>query len=261
METWDESDSGLYRKLAPAAVPARAEQLAVVAALLPWPRDEPFTALEAGSGEGALSATILGLYPEARVVALDGSASMRDAARRRLARFGDRYEVESFDLADPAWWSHIDGADALVSSLVVHHLDGPGKRRLYAEAAARLSERGAVVIADLVAPTTEVATELFAATWDEETRGVARALRDKWIFEAFEETKWNFYRYPDPVDQPSALGDNLRWLTEAGLGGVDCFWLRAGHAVYGGFKRPNETRGTDFRAALDAARTALEPIA
>ena len=28
----------------------------------------------------------------------------------------------------------------------------------------------------------------------------------------------------------------LRWLEEAGFSSVDCFWMRAGHAVYGGYR-------------------------
>lgn len=256
--TWTEGDSGIYRDIAPAAVPARAEQLAVVATLLPFGRDESFTVVEAGSGEGTLGATILGSYPRSRVVALDGSESMRDATRARLARFEGRFEIHEFDLFDGVWWSHLDGADALVSSLVIHHLDGPGKRRLYREAAGRLSERGALVIADLVAPITDVATEVFAATWDEETRAAARDAGDERIFDAFVDTQWNIYRHPDPMDMPSPLGDHLTWLIEVGFGGVDCFWLRAGHAVYGGFKHPNATRSIDFADALAAARASLE---
>ncbi len=36
-------------------------------------------------------------------------------------------------------------------------------------------------------------------------------------------------------DQPSRLSDQLRWLTDAGFTGAGCFWMRAGHAIFGGF--------------------------
>jgi tRNA (cmo5U34)-methyltransferase len=39
---------------------------------------------------------------------------------------------------------------------------------------------------------------------------------------------------PDPVDHPSPLFAQLRWLSEAGLGDVDVYWLQAGHAIFGG---------------------------
>src|SRR5437763_1842589 len=56
-------------------------------------------------------------------------------------------------------------------------------------------------------------------------------------FARFEAGGWNFYRgTPDACDQPSRLDDQLRWLGEAGLAPVDCFWMRAGHAVFGGWR-------------------------
>ncbi len=52
--------------------------------------------------------------------------------------------------------------------------------------------------------------------------------------------KWNYfiYDYPDPntIDHPSLLSEQLFWLRDAGFNMVECFWMRAGHAVYGGFK-------------------------
>jgi len=58
------------------------------------------------------------------------------------------------------------------------------------------------------------------------------------IFVPDREERWNFYADPDPdpIDQPSPLIDQLRWLAEAGLSGVDVHWLKAGHAVFGGWR-------------------------
>ena len=36
---------------------------------------------------------------------------------------------------------------------------------------------------------------------------------------------------------PQTLLHHLIWLKHAGFGGVDCFWMAAGHAVFGGFKQ------------------------
>ena len=41
---------------------------------------------------------------------------------------------------------------------------------------------------------------------------------------------------PDPIDQPSALLDQLKWLEAAGLRNVDVHWLMAGHAIFSGVK-------------------------
>jgi tRNA (cmo5U34)-methyltransferase len=40
----------------------------------------------------------------------------------------------------------------------------------------------------------------------------------------------------DPVDKMSPLFDQLKWLEQAGFASVDVFWMRAGHAIFGGSK-------------------------
>jgi tRNA (cmo5U34)-methyltransferase len=54
--------------------------------------------------------------------------------------------------------------------------------------------------------------------------------------ELFVGERWNIYEYPDPMDKPSTLPEQLGWLEEAGFEGVDVFWARAGHALLGGYR-------------------------
>jgi tRNA (cmo5U34)-methyltransferase len=56
------------------------------------------------------------------------------------------------------------------------------------------------------------------------------------VVRLFEQERWNLYRYPDPGDTPSRLFDQLQWLTAAGFRDVDVYWMRAGHAIFGGAK-------------------------
>ncbi len=57
-------------------------------------------------------------------------------------------------------------------------------------------------------------------------------------YKIFQKERWNFYADPDPdpVDRPSPLINQLQWLAEAGLIGVEVHWLKAGHAIFGGFR-------------------------
>ena len=48
------------------------------------------TVLDAGCGSGRVTAVLAERLPDGSVVALDGSTSMLETARRRLAPFGDR---------------------------------------------------------------------------------------------------------------------------------------------------------------------------
>ena len=255
-----EADWRTYRRLAAAAVPSRAEQLATLLTLVPFARDESFRAVELGSGEGHLAHALLHLWPNASVLALDGSSEMLELTKRALAPFGDRATTGSFDLGSGEWLPSIDGADAVLSSLCLHHLDDTGKRSLFKSLRARMSGRGALLIADLVAPRRAEAHRLFADTWDHFTAQQSHSETGSGeLYELFLQTEWNVYRYPDPMDTPSPLIDQLKWLEEAGFSGVDCFWMRGAHAIYGGFCMPGSgaPRGMAFAEALAAAQSVL----
>jgi tRNA (cmo5U34)-methyltransferase len=257
---WTEEDSMRYRELATVAVPARDEQIATLLALLPFAPQGAFRAVEVGCGEGVQTLALLDSFPHASVTALDGSPSMVTHATRLLSRFGPRVSVMPFSLTEQGWLSQLDTADCVVSSLCLHHLSAEEKRRLFAEVYDRLSARGALLIADVVEPQRAEARALFAAVWDRMAEAQARAKTgEPHLFEKFVEGRWNYYRFPDPVDHPSPLFAQLQWLREAGFAVVDCFWLQAGHAIYGGYKARTSapSQNVPFAAALRAAQRAL----
>ena len=259
--TWSEEATDTYQRIAAIAVPYRAEQIAAMLTLLPFNPGDRFRVVELGSGEGRLAAAVMEAYPQARVMALDGSAAMRETSRERLAVYGDRFEVGEFDLLDDSWWPHLDGAQVVLSSLVVHHLDGPGKRRLFQEAQSRLKSPALLLVADLVLASHPRANELYAGLYDRvaELRSQELIGSDAY-FQDFLREEWNFYRYPDEDDwdKPSRLYEQLRWLEEAGFDTVDCFWMQAGHAIYGGYKgAPMRGDGLEFSRALEVARWAV----
>lgn len=37
------------------------------------------------------------------------------------------------------------------------------------------------------------------------------------------------------MDMPSTVRQHIEWLERADFDGVDVFWERAGHAIYGGY--------------------------
>lgn len=255
LNSWSEDDSRLYQAIASIAVPNRAEQLATLLTLLPFHPDETFQAVEIGSGQGILASALLYSFPQASLLALDGSAAMREQTAKRLEPFSPRGSVAPFELGSEAWLAHLEGADCVLSSLCLHHLSGPDKQALFATICPRLSARGALLIADLVEPQRQEAQTLFAGSWDQNAQAQAKAQQRPDSFDQFVRVHWNIYRYPDPVDQPSPLFDQLLWLREAGFVTVDCFWLQAGHAIYGGYKgaASRDGGGLAYEVALEAA--------
>jgi tRNA (cmo5U34)-methyltransferase len=257
---WTEADTELYQSIAAVAVPAREEQIASLLTLLPFAAGDSFRAVELGCGQGILSYALLDCFPRVEVLALDGSAAMRAEAGARLNPFASRVSIEPFDLHSADWLPRLQHVDCVISSLVVHHLSGPDKRRLFATICGHLTPRGVLLLADLIEPQRPEARQLFAATWDRSAEAQALAKSgSSQLFEQFIETGWNYYRFPDPFDMPSPLFEQLTWLKAAGLAVVDCFWLQAGHAIYGGYKSesPATRSGIAFEAALRSARRAI----
>ena len=260
VEGWDESASAIYRELAEVAVPRREEQLATLLCLLPFGRNDAFRIVDLGCGEGVLEYAALTAFPNATVLALDGSESMREHARALLKQFGERVDVRPFALESDEWRDELDGADCAVSSLVVHHLTDDGKRRLFGEVHQRLNTGGALILIDCVQPQRSEGVRLFADTYDSISRrqSIDRTGSPK-LFDRFVEEKWNIFRHPEPSEMLTPLSHQLVWLADAGFEGVDCFWLQAGYAVYGGYKGAGMAQiGLKYDDAIDAVRKAID---
>jgi tRNA (cmo5U34)-methyltransferase len=156
--------------------------------------------LELGVGTGETTRRIAELHPGAALVGIDASGEMLAAARAafpaadlRVARLEDELPDAPFDL--------------VVSCLVVHHLDGPGKRDLFRRVAAVLRLGGRFVLGDVVVP--------------ERPEDVVAPLTPEF-------------------DLPDTLPDQVAWLAEAGFRPTlewawkDLAVLRADYALGGG---------------------------
>ena len=85
---------------------------------LPLTGDE--RVLDAGCGTGRVTELLAGRLPRGHVVALDASASMIEAARRRLAPFDGRIDFVVADLGRPLPLA--DPVDAILSTATFHWL-------------------------------------------------------------------------------------------------------------------------------------------
>jgi tRNA (cmo5U34)-methyltransferase len=241
---WSEDNSADFLELGELFVPARAEQLATLVDLVPAQPTETFTVVELGAGAGHLARAILERFPHCHYVALDGSERMREHLSRHLTHLGDRVEIRPFELAEQAWRRTLPSPlRCVLSSLCVHHLTGPKKRQLFFEMEQLLEPGGALLLADIVEPPSPLVAHLFARQYDEIVREQSLAQRGNLSgYEQFSQMRWNYFLYdyasadPDPIDHPSLLSDQLDWLGETGFGVASCFWMRAGHAIYGGYR-------------------------
>jgi tRNA (cmo5U34)-methyltransferase len=136
--------------------------------------------LDLGAGTGETARRVLAKHPRARVVLVDASTEMLEAARLALPEA----RVEQIivrQLEDPL----PDGPfDLVVSALAVHHLGSPDKQVLFQRIAELLRPGGRFVLADVIVP---------------------------------EDPSWVVSPLDSPYDRPDRLDDQLRWLEEAGL--------------------------------------------
>ncbi|GHF52463.1 SAM-dependent methyltransferase [Streptomyces mashuensis] len=235
-QDWHEQDSSEFIELGEYFVPERQTQMNVVTAMIP-PPDSPVEMLDLCCGQGKLSAALLAAFPTATVTGLDLSPAMLDTARRDLAGHGDRFRTERFDLAAHDWRKRPVAPAAVVSSLAVHHLDADGKRALYRDVHTMLRPGGVLVIADLVQPAGPRGVALARAMWNDAVREQSLAgTGGLQAYDKFHALEWSCYEYPDELDKPSPVLDQLGWLREAGFTEVDLYWMKAGHAVFGGVK-------------------------
>jgi tRNA (cmo5U34)-methyltransferase len=233
---WSEQNSQQFIDYADYFVPDRQEQLELISQLVP-DFGRPIQILDLCCGEGLLAQTILEKRPDISVTGMDGSSAMLWKARQRLSPFGARFRAVSFDLQQTDWRKTEVQVHAVVSSLAIHHLDSMEKLRLYHDIFRLLSPGGALIVADLIEPAGENAKKAAAARWDQAVRERSLELDGNLeAFEYFKETQWNLFRFPDAMDMPSSLADHFQWLAQAGFIEVDVYWMKAGHAIYGGNK-------------------------
>src|SRR5262245_41833844 len=97
MTDWSEQESALFLDRARYYVPYRDRQIALVTALVPR-LAHATEVIDLGCGEGLLGEAILAAQPDATVLALDGSAAMREAAALRMRSYGARYRAAPCEL-------------------------------------------------------------------------------------------------------------------------------------------------------------------
>jgi tRNA (cmo5U34)-methyltransferase len=152
-----------------------------------------------------------------------------------LSQFGDRFVARTFDLAARDWREPESKYDAIVSSLVIHHLNDQGKQALFHDLHTMLVPGGVLVIADIIQPAGSGGVELAANTWEASVRQRAREIDGHpAAYERFVTDQWNMFRFPDDMDKPARLLDQLNWIENAGFRSVDVYWMKAGHAIFGG---------------------------
>jgi tRNA (cmo5U34)-methyltransferase len=195
----------------------RRPKLRRAASLLPFERAAPITVLDIGGGYGEFSRQVLEEFPRSDVVLLDSSEPMLDAARERLAPFGERIRFHVADLASAGWTGGLDGPfDAAVSSIAIHNLRVPSLiHAVYRETASVVAQGGAFFNLDYLFPRSPALGDLYARA-SRRPPG-ARGTRS------------------DRDEEPATLERQLSWLAES-FDEADCLWKDLREALLCGLR-------------------------
>jgi trans-aconitate methyltransferase len=177
----------------------------LTAALVAHDRPRTRLVIDVGSGPGAYLEAFLEELPECAGVWLDASEAMLEQARKRLARFGDRVDFRLGDMAALEAARLPGGADALISSRALHHLDRDELLGFYRRAAGHLAPGGWLANLDHSGP---------ADVWDKRFR----AVRKRFLGPGNEQGK-HPHTYPF-----TSVRDHLDGLAAAGFDDVEIAW-------------------------------------
>ena len=216
--------------------PNRHKMVGVALEILPFEPLATITALDLGTGTGFFTQKFLERFPQARVISVDGSHSMVELARARLATLAARVDFHIGDfrqLQDLIPGSH--RGDVVFSSYALHHLNHGEKRDVIRQALRFLNPGGWLINADIVTSESKVIEERMQQLRVEgivrRGRGVDPRFRDaqatRQFLEQLETTDG---------DQPLTLREDLQVLEEAGLTHISVFWAEYREAVTGGRK-------------------------
>lgn len=216
--------------------PLRTKMVQVALDILPMDPDSELRALDLGVGTGFFAQRLLSRYPHARVVAMDGAASMVQLAKTRL---GDRSAQVDFRIGDfrdlGELLSPQETFDVVISSYALHHLNGDEKEEVVRECVRRLRQGGWFLNADVIDSVSPELEERYQAL---RIRGILeRASSDDERFQDALTTR----RFLDDLeeregDMPRALDQDIETLRAAGLSSVSAVWVEYREAVMVGIR-------------------------
>jgi ubiquinone/menaquinone biosynthesis C-methylase UbiE len=230
--------AGHYLEGVRGAIPLADEQLRLMLHLVHAAVPRPRRLLDLGCGDGVLGRAAVDRFPDARVVFVDFSDYMLDAARMKLGAQAPHHAYLPLDYGDPAWVDALgdEPFDAILSGFSIHHQPDDRKHRLYGQLFDLLAPGGLFLNLEHVASASDWGTRLFDAYFID-------ALHHFHVQHDGTRTREavaaDYYHRPDKnANILAPVETQCAWLREIGFTRVDCFFKVFELALFGGCKPP-----------------------
>jgi trans-aconitate 2-methyltransferase len=216
--------------------PNRHKMAAIALEILPFDPQVTITALDLGIGTGFFTQRFLERYPRARVISVDGSKSMVELARTRLASLTARVDFRIADFRQlQETIPEKECGDVVFSSYALHHLNRSEKVEVIRRALGFLKPEGWLINADIIRSDSRVIEERIQQV---RVDGIVRrgAALDPRFRDAGSTRQFLNELEATDQDQPLVLAEDLQVLRDAGLRHTAVFWSEYREAVIGGRK-------------------------
>ncbi|HNX80519.1 MAG TPA: methyltransferase domain-containing protein [Candidatus Omnitrophota bacterium] len=215
-------DAQLFDKNFFRFAPSYKEAIEALVSVLPFGKGSTIRVVDLGCGTGNIAKAILERYPGASVTCVDLSEKMIELAKAKLKK----YKNVKFYVGDLRDFKFNGEYDAVVSSLVLHHIEGADKKLFYRKIYKCLKKNGVFYTVDIVLGSSKHVQETYIEKW-------INFLRKGCSPSEIKRTLRNHKR----EDRPAVLMNELQMLAGAGFKDIDvvCKWYY--FSVYGGVKR------------------------
>ncbi len=216
--------------------PLRWKMIEIALEVLPFHQESSLRALDLGVGTGVFSKRLLEKYPNSKVVAIDGAASMLELAESRLGGLAQRVEWVLSDFQTmSAMLTTSEAFDVVISSYALHHLNAQEKLASLKWVVQAINPAGWFLNADIVVAEVpdverriqELRVEAVTDRAPVEDKRFCSTDATRQFLDDLEATE---------QDQPQTLAEDIRILREAGIANAEVFWKEYREAVIGGMK-------------------------
>ncbi|MDD5129163.1 MAG: methyltransferase domain-containing protein [Candidatus Omnitrophica bacterium] len=196
------------------------EAIEALVLALPFARGKKISVADLGCGTGNITRAVLEKYPHARVTCVDLSQQMIAMSKAKLKA----YKNVEFCVADLRDFK-FNRYDAVVSSLVMHHLEPADKKVFYRKIYNSLKKGGVFYNSDIIIGSSRHLQDISMEDW-------LKFLRKGCSSAEIRRTLKNHKR----EDRPANLMNELELFRAAGFRNIDvvCKWYY--FSVYGGVK-------------------------